>query len=245
MPSSHIGAPLVPAANPDAPVSTDAPHSGAAEAPASTRMTREQRRANTRQRLLAAARGVFARHGFHGASVEEIASEAGFSTGALYSNFDGKEDLFLALMEREIDEHAAEVAAAVRDRASVAERARGGARQWMSTIEREPELLLLFVEFWAYGVRDPDVRPKVAARFAQVRRVLTQLIADAVREFELELAIPAEQLALAVDALADGIARQKLTDPDAVPDELMGNVLELLFTAATRPAARTDRPSAA
>ena len=75
------------------------------ESAASTarRMTREESRAATRERLLAAARSVFARSGFHGASVEEIASEAGFSTGALYSNFDGKEDLFLVLMEREID----------------------------------------------------------------------------------------------------------------------------------------------
>jgi hypothetical protein len=69
-----------------------------------------------------------------------------------------------------------------------------------------------------------------------MREVLTGLIADAVREFELELAIPAEQLAVAIDALADGIARQKLADPEAVPDELMGSVLALLFSAATRPA---------
>src|ERR1700760_3962088 len=147
------------------------------------RMTREQSKANTRERLLAAARNAFASSGFHGASVEEIASDAGFSTGALYSNFDGKEDLFLVLMEREIEEHASELAAAVRARSTVAERATGGARQWMSMIEREPELLLLFMEFWAYGVRDPQVRPKVAARFAQMREVLTSLIADAVREF--------------------------------------------------------------
>ena len=207
------------------------------------RRTREQSRAQTRDRLLAAARRVFARSGFHGASVEEIASEAGFSTGALYSNFDGKEDLFLVLMEREIDEHAREIADAVRERASMAERATGGARQWMTMIDREPELLLLFMEFWAYGVRDAEVRPKVAARFAQMRQVLTQLIADGVREFELELALPAEQLAVAIDALADGIARQKLADPDAVPDELMGTVLSLLFAAATRPAGALMRIS--
>src|SRR5476651_1230221 len=104
-----------------------------APAPASSavRMTREQSRANTRERLLAAARIVFARSGFHGASVEEIASEAGFSTGALYSNFEGKEDLFLVLMEREIDEYSREISDAVRERASIAERATGGARQWM------------------------------------------------------------------------------------------------------------------
>jgi AcrR family transcriptional regulator len=208
------------------------------------RLTREQSKANTRDRLLAAARSVFARSGFHGASVEEIASEAGFSTGALYSNFDGKEDLFLVLMEREIDEHAREIADAVGERESVSERARGGAQQWMTMIEREPEVLLLFMEFWAYGVRDPRVRPKVAARFAQVRELLTRLIADGVREFDLELDIPAEQLAVAIDALADGIARQKLADPDAVPDDLMGRVLSLLLAGATRPAGTGTRSEA-
>ena len=200
------------------------------------RMTREQSRANTRDRLLRAARIVFARSGFHGASVEEIASEAGFSTGALYSNFTGKEDLFLVLMEREIDEYSREISDAVRERASIDERATGGARQWMTMIEREPDVLLLFMEFWAYGVRDAQVRPKVAARFAQVRELLTTLIVEGVREFDLELDIPAEQLAVAIDALADGIARQKLADPDAVPDELMGRVLSLLLAGATRPA---------
>ena len=204
-------------------------------------MTREQSRANTRERLLRAARRVFARSGFHGASVEEVASEAGFSTGALYSNFTGKEDLFLALMEHEINEHSREIAQAVSERDSMAERATGGARQWMIMIEREPEVLLLFMEFWAYGVRDAQVRPKVAARFAQVRELLTKLIADGVREFDLELDIPAEQLAVAIDALADGIARQKLADPDAVPDELMGRVLSLLFAGATRPAGTGTR----
>jgi len=204
-------------------------------------MTREQSKANTRERLLAAARSVFAGRGFHGASVEEIASEAGFSTGALYSNFEGKEDLFLVLMEREINEHAREISVAVQARASVAERAAGGARRWMTMIEREPELLLLFTEFWAYGVRDAQVRPKVAVRFAQVRELLTTLIADGVREFDLELQMPAEQLAVAIDALADGIARQKLADPKAVPDELMGKILSLLFEAATRPAGTGSR----
>jgi AcrR family transcriptional regulator len=205
------------------------------------RRTREQSKAHTRERLLVAARKVFARHGFHGASVEEIASEAGFSTGALYSNFDGKEDLFLVLMEREIDEHAREIADAVSMRPSVSERATGGARQWMTMIEREPEVLLLFMEFWAYGVRDAGVRSKVAARFAQVRELLTRLIADGARDFDLELDMPAEQLAVAIDALADGIARQKLADPEAVPDDLMGRVLSLLLAGATRPARRDTR----
>jgi AcrR family transcriptional regulator len=212
---------------------------------APTRLTREQSRANTREKLLAAARSVFARSGFHGASVEEIASEAGFSTGALYSNFDGKQDLFLELMQREIDGYAREIEQAVERSASVAERAAGGARQWMAMIEREPDALLLFTEFWAYGVRDEQVRAEVAERFAAMRTLLTRLILDSVREFQLELAMPAEELAVVVDALGDGIARQKLADPDVVPDDLMGRVLALLFAALTKPAGRTSSGSRA
>lgn len=68
--------------------------------PAERPSLREEQKALTRQRLLDAAETVFARRGFHGASVEEIAREAGATTGALYSNFAGKEDLFLALFER-------------------------------------------------------------------------------------------------------------------------------------------------
>ena len=74
------------------------------------RLTREQSRANTRERLLARRAGCSRAAASTAPSVEEIASEAGFSTGALYSNFGGKEDLFLALMEREIEEHAREIA---------------------------------------------------------------------------------------------------------------------------------------
>ncbi len=200
-----------------------------------TRMTREQSKAATRERLLAAARWVVAARGFHGASVEEIASEAGYSTGALYSNFSGKEDLFLTLMEREIAREVREVEAAVEARTSVPERAREGAEQWMGFVDREPELVLLLVEFWAYAVRDPQVRPQVAERLAQVRAMITRLIVQSADEFDLELALPAEQLAIAVDALADGIARQKLADPGLVPDDLLGTALSLLFAAATRP----------
>lgn len=200
-----------------------------------TRMTREQSRAETRKRLLEAARRVVAARGYHGASVDDIASEAGYSTGALYSNFDGKEDLFLALMEHEISREVREIEEAVGRQTTIPERARGGAAEWMAFVEREPELVLLFVEFWAFAVRDPSVRPEVARRMAAIRQMITRLIAHAAEEFELELALPAEHLAIAVDALADGIARQKLADPRAVPDELLGGVLSLLFAAATRP----------
>ena len=66
-----------------------------AERQATGRPRRGERRLITRAQLLDAAERVFARGGLLGASVDAIALEAGYSTGAVYSNFKGKEDLFL------------------------------------------------------------------------------------------------------------------------------------------------------
>src|SRR5438270_12217953 len=63
------------------------------------RLTRAQSQAQTRQRLIDAAAVVFARRGFHAASIDEVAEEAEFSKGAVYSNFDSKDELFLAVLE--------------------------------------------------------------------------------------------------------------------------------------------------
>src|ERR1700751_3781025 len=77
--------------------------------PVRQRLTRGEAKARTRALLLDAAARVFARKGFTGASVEEIAEAAGFSIGALYSNFGSKEALFLELLA---DRHTARIAEA-------------------------------------------------------------------------------------------------------------------------------------
>jgi AcrR family transcriptional regulator len=200
------------------------------------RMTREQRRVETRERLLAAAREVFASRGYHAASVEHVADRAGFSTGAVYSAFGSKEELFLALLERELRRHTEQIELAIRDRPSVDDRVRGAAEHWMSFVEREPRMVLLFTEFWAYAVRDRRARANVAGQFGEIRAALARLIATSARDLGLELTIPVEQLAVVVDALADGIARHKLADPDAVPDDLFARALGLVFAGASRPA---------
>src|SRR5258708_9525672 len=63
------------------------------------RLTREDKRRANQGRILQAARKVFAQHGYHGATIGEIADEAGLSNGAVYYNFTNKEDLFLALLD--------------------------------------------------------------------------------------------------------------------------------------------------
>src|SRR5580765_6777154 len=72
-------------------------------------LTPERRRAMTREHLLDAAAIVFARDGYHGASLDDVAAAAGFTKGAVYSNFKNKEDLFLALLEDRTDRQLAVV----------------------------------------------------------------------------------------------------------------------------------------
>jgi AcrR family transcriptional regulator len=193
---------------------------------------RQARKAQTRERLLDAARRVFARRGYHRALLEEVAEEAGFSTGAVYSNFAGKEDLFLSLLEEFIEAQTAELAAAVAGGATVAARAEEGARMFTALLGREPELFLLFMEFWAQAVREPELRERFAARYEHIRTALASLIEQGARELGVELPLPAHELAIAIDALADGFALQKLADPDAIPDDMLGRLVALLFRGA-------------
>lgn len=76
----------------------DLPSSSPAAAARPARLTREQSRLRTRERILASAAMVFTREGYAGASVDRIAEEAGYSKGALYSNFASKDELFLELV---------------------------------------------------------------------------------------------------------------------------------------------------
>src|SRR5918999_5668404 len=96
-----------------------------------------ERRAATHSRLVDAATKVVARRGFHAATVDEIANEAGFSVGALYSDFDGKDDLFLAVFDGHLRWYEERLGAAEGADASRAY------RDWMDALAKEPEQLLI------------------------------------------------------------------------------------------------------
>jgi AcrR family transcriptional regulator len=194
------------------------------------RLTREQKRAETRGRLLAAAAKVFATKGFHGASVDGIAEEAGFTTGALYYNFGGKEDLFLALFEEHVAERVGAYSEAFGRGHTLEEQARRGADDWIAYIGRSPEFFQLFIEFWAYATRDPKLRRRFAARFGAFPEAIARMIEEAARQRGIELPPgAAERLGTVVNALGNGLALEKLANPDAVPDDLFGLTLWHLF----------------
>lgn len=193
---------------------------------------REEQRALTRARLLDAAKQVFARRGFHAASVEEIAREAGATTGAIYSNFAGKEDLFLALFEEHVASQVAKYREIFARGANLEERSRDGADDWMVYLREEPDSFPLLIEFWSYAIRDPEVRPRYAARLAAFRATFADLIEQGARDLGIELPPGlAERMGTVINALGNGLALEKLADPESVPDELLGSTIALIFQA--------------
>jgi AcrR family transcriptional regulator len=194
---------------------------------------RDEQKALTRKRLIDAAESVFARSGYHGASVGEIAREAGATTGALYSNFAGKEDLFLALFEERIAADVGEYSEIVASGSTLEEQARGAGDRWMEILRERPDYFPLLIEFWSYAIREPQLRKRLATRFAALRSGSSQVAAKAAERWGLsaDAAAAGEHLGLFINALGNGLALEKLVDPDSVPDSIYGEFLALIFRA--------------
>ncbi len=109
------------------------------------RLTREQSRAQTRERLLASAAVVFSREGYAGASVDRIAEEAGYSKGALYSNFASKDELFFELFDYYAGGQADELCRRL-DAVEGAEEAIATVCAWANGLQHEPDLRMLVLD---------------------------------------------------------------------------------------------------
>lgn len=201
-------------------------------------LTRGESRQLTRQKLVDAAARVFAARGYRRASVEEIASEAGYTIGALYSNFSGKDELLLALLDQEIGRIAERVLTAARAHDDAVEKLRAAAGEWTAFLDEEPELFALMIEFWTIWVRDDEQRPHHADRLQAVRRFIGGLIREKADEQGVEMRLPPEQVGALVLALADGLGLQHLADPGALPRDLFPSALPILVQALVEPGTR-------
>jgi len=200
-----------------------------AERQVTGRPRRGERRLITRAQLLDAAEGVFARDGLRGASVETIALEAGYSTGAIYSSFKGKEDLFLTLVEERIDPRLARVYAAAEAELAGGAPPLEAARRFVSMLRDERDAILLLIDFWSQAVRDPSAAERFAERHARLRAVIARLLEAAAGGGGTDPGVPPEHLATTLIALANGFAIELLADPDSVPDDLFGQAVGALI----------------
>jgi AcrR family transcriptional regulator len=190
--------------------------------------TRKQRQERTRIELIEAAGRVFARRGYHGAGVEEIAAEAGYSTGAVYSNFEGKEELFLALSDQELRKRLADYRAVVEAVDSPERVEQTASERFGDFIRDDPDWPLLYFEFWAFGARNRKLRSEFVKQRAAEVRVIAEGVERQSAEAGIELPLPAEQVAVGIGALINGLAFERTLDPASVPDELFGLILSRL-----------------
>jgi AcrR family transcriptional regulator len=207
--------------------------------------TRKESQARTRARLMDSAAAVAAVRGIERASLDEVAERAGFTKGAVYANFANKEELFLAMLDAHFDARLAEIDRILSTEADPDEQAREAAQGLMRLLSAEPEWHRLFFEFSVHAARNEGFRVQLVERYRALRERLAELLAGRARRLGIDPVIPPDQIAAMAFAMANGMALERLLEPDAVPDTLFGEMMATFFTGlrarAGAPRPRADR----
>ena len=198
-------------------------------------LTPERRRAMTREHLLEAAAVVFARNGYHGASLDEVAAAAGFTKGAVYSNFKSKEDLFLALIDDRIERQTAAFSTEL-DTPAVPGDEQLPRIQDLIARNFDRDMGALHFEFMAYAARNPETRAKLAVTARRERDAAIRLVTEEHERLGTVPAYPIPVLAQMMLALFDGLANLWFLDPELVDDDMLHDVLAFLYANVDRPA---------
>ena len=178
------------------------------------RLTRSQRQEQTRAQLLAAALRVFLRRGFHGATLDEIAEKAGYTTGAVYSNFRGKDDLFLDVLVAEATRRFPLHFELMLGAGSIEEGLRASARELARYPIEHPGWTGVYVEFWTHASRRPELRRKVAEQHERLLDRVGALVEEAAAHWEVEFALPARDVVRGTYALSRGMGLERLLEDE-------------------------------
>lgn len=198
-----------------------------------TRLTRAESKARTRTELVEAARQVFLERGYHAASMEAVADAAGYSTGAVYSTFRGKADLFLAVFDTRVAERTRQMENVAEAAVSVGELAELLARQYASASRRERAWSMLVIEFWALAARDPELRRQFAERHDALKAATARVINETLARTGRRLSLDTERVAVAAAALANGLTLERLAHPDETGVELLATLAKLIMNGLT------------
>jgi AcrR family transcriptional regulator len=198
--------------------------------PAKRMSRQEARTAATRNKLLAAAGRIFARDGFEAARLEDIAAAAGYTRGAFYANFNDKEDLFFALLERWVGERMAEVNALLAGKQSPQERLRA-LRGYYAQSAKDRHLTLLSLEFTLYAIRHPDAHARLRIRMRRLRACGAETIRSIAKAKGLPQPVPPIAAAAALSAFSKALFLEHVVDPKALTDADVSHLLGAFFDA--------------
>lgn len=177
------------------------------------RMSRKESHAQTRERLVETAVHLFLVDGYNATSLDKVAAEAGFSKGAVYSNFATKHELGLAALDRIRTERALSLAAAVAGAGDLPARLAAFDR-WADANIGDVGWTTLEVEFATSNRHVVGISEHLAGRRREITRLVAELIEQQAAEFGLTLPLPAEQLAVTLLSLGIGLGVQRAFDPE-------------------------------
>jgi AcrR family transcriptional regulator len=193
--------------------------------------SRQQARTDaTRRKLLVAAERIFARDGFEAARLEDIASLAGYTRGAFYANFQSKEDIFFALLERWVGRRIFEVDALLAQRESPARLLRA-LREHYAQIMQDRRLALLSLEFKLFAIRHPEAHARLRARQRRLRVSGGDLVRRIARLAGRTLPISCTAAATGFGALSSALSLEHLVDHTMVSDQDIRHLLGVFFDA--------------
>jgi len=208
------------------------------------RLTRAEKRELTYEGLISAADRLFTERGFHATSVDEIAFEAGYTKGAVYSNFESKEDLFFAVYERRAERAVAEIEQVLRENEPLAglELLASGAALRRG---RDDGWLAVFFEFWAHVVRNPSLRKRFARIHARATEPMNATVERFAEERGITMPVKARRLNVAMNAMVTGLSLERLTQPDVADVGLGARMVRLVLEdlergSVTRPGDRKE-----
>lgn len=199
------------------------------------RKTRAEQTEDIRTRLLAAARTVFLRAGYHGASLDEVVRIAGLTKGAVYSRFASKAELFLALLEERIEMRNAEVRAATAQAGANAVDAMF--RQWLDRTRGDEAWALLVLEFRIAASRDRALNARYSALHDRVVAAVAEQAQRAAEAGARKLELPADLVARVGLGFVNGLLLEQAAGArisDAHAEQINAKLFDALLTSPTR-----------
>jgi AcrR family transcriptional regulator len=191
----------------------------------------KRRRTNTTARLLDAAFEVFAERGYQAASIDLICHRAGFTRGAFYSNYESKDELFLALFDRHASQKVAEVHAltdGVEPEVAIANLM----AYFTDATEADRDWYLISTEFTLHAIRNRTAAHVLARHDREFREQLIPLISAVFASAGREPRLDPDQIARTIVAISEGAAAQSYVEPDELPRGTLEKALyPLLFEA--------------
>lgn len=196
----------------------------------SPRLTRPEQSQRNRGLVLAAARRAFLARGYHGASLEQIADEAGFSKGVVYSQFENKADLFLALLEQRIEERAAENARFVEalvagGGCSVDQGLRALAEHVTRREHADAEWGLLVIEFRVHAARNPDLSLRYASLHERTLAGVARVVATIYEQAGGPPPLPPADLARLLLTVSSGARLEHAANAEVLPVALLAELV--------------------